>query len=98
LAKSEPNCRAVLNMPFRRIVAWAYPLSNPDAPFQDGNYTATEAGNDYREIYDLTRYLLTDYNNSGKTFYLGHWEGDWYLLPNYNASTNPTKTAIQGMI
>src|SRR5437667_9754190 len=95
LAKNEPNCRAVFDMPFRRIIAWAYPLSNPDAPFLDGNYTSTEATNDYREMYDLTRYLLTNYNNSGKTFYLGHWEGDGYFTP---WTTNPSPTAIQGMI
>ena len=82
-------------MPFQHFVVWAYPFGNW-WPF-DG-YSASERANEYREIYDLTRYFLTNYNNSGKTFYLGHWEGDWYLLPNYNASTNPTKTAIQGMI
>ena len=24
---------------------------------------------------------LTRYDTAGKTFFLGHWEGDWYLLP-----------------
>jgi hypothetical protein len=97
LARNEPNCRTVLDMPFRRIIAWTYPLSNPDAPFQNGNYTATEAANDYREMYDLTRYLLTNYNNSGKTFYLGHWEGDGYLSVN-NWSTNPPPAEIPAMV
>jgi hypothetical protein len=97
LAKNEPNCRAVLDMPFRRIIAWAYPLSNPDAPFQDGNYTATEAANDYREMYDLTHYLLTNYNSSGKTFYLGHWEGDGYLEVN-NWTTNPPPAVPPAMV
>lgn len=97
LARNEPNCRTVLDMPFRRIIAWAYPLSNPDAPFQNGTYTATEAANDYREMYDLTRYLLTNYNNSGKTFYLGHWEGDGYLSVN-NWSTNPPPAELPAMV
>ncbi|HWD21026.1 MAG TPA: DUF2341 domain-containing protein [Verrucomicrobiae bacterium] len=94
LARDEPSYRKVFDMPFRNFVFWAYPFSNPDAPFQNG-YTTAEANNDYREIYDLTRYLLTNYNGSGKTFYLGHWEGDGYFAP---WSTNPTPTAIQGMI
>jgi hypothetical protein len=94
LARDEPSCRHVLDMPFRRYIAWIYAFSNPDAPFQNG-YTTTEANNDYRETYDLTRYLLTNYNNSGKTFYLGHWEGDGYFTP---WTTNPSPTAIQGMI
>src|SRR6266581_3219548 len=94
LARDEPSCRHVLDMPFHRFIAWIYPFSNPDAPFQNG-YTATEANNDYRETYDLVHYLLTNYNNSGKTFYLGHWEGDGYFTP---WTTNPSPTAIQGMI
>ncbi|MEY2429738.1 MAG: hypothetical protein QOJ40_2623, partial [Verrucomicrobiota bacterium] len=97
LAKNEPNCRYVLDMPFRRIIAWAYPFSNPDAPFQDGNYTPTEQANDYREMYDLTHYLLTNYNNSGKTFYLGHWEGDGYLEVN-NWTTNAAPAVYPAMV
>jgi hypothetical protein len=95
LVRDEPSHHRVLDMPFPHFVVWAYPFGNW-WPF-DG-YSASERANEYREIYDLTRYFLTNYNNSGKTFYLGHWEGDWYLLPNYNASTNPTTSAIQGMI
>jgi hypothetical protein len=97
LARDDASCHHTLDLPFHHIIAWAYPFSNPDAPFGDGSYTATEQANDYREIYDLTRYLLTNYNNSGKTFYLGHWEGDGYLNVN-NWSTNPSSAVIQGMI
>jgi hypothetical protein len=94
LARDYPSVHQVFDMPFRHIIAWAYPFANIDAPFGDG-YSATEATNDYREMYDLTRYLLTNYNNSGKTFYLGHWEGDGYFTP---WTTNPSPTTIQGMI
>ncbi len=97
LARDEPSYRRVLDMPFRHIIMWEYPFSNPDAPFQDGNYTATEQANDYREMYDLTHYLLTNYNNSGKTFYLGHWEGDGYLSVN-NWTTNPSPAVVTNMI
>jgi hypothetical protein len=95
LARNEPSCQKVLDMPFHHIIAWTYPLKSC-WPF-DG-YSAVERTNEYREVYDLTKYLLTQFNNSGKTFYLGHWEGDWYLLPKYNTHTNPTRMAIQGMI
>ena len=97
LARDEPSYRRVLDMPFRRLIIWEYPLSNPDAPFQDGNYTPTEQANDYREMYDLTRYFLTNYNGSGKSFYLGHWEGDGYLSVN-NWSTNPSAAVVSEMI
>ena len=97
LARDDASCHQALDMPFRHIIAWAYPFSNPDAPFGDGNYTAAEQANDYREMFDLTCYLLTNYNNSGKTFYLGHWEGDGYLNVN-NWQTNPAPAVVQGMI
>jgi len=97
LARDLPSCHQVLDMPFTRLICWAYPFSNSDAPFADGNYTSIEANNDYREMYNLTRYLLTNYNNSGKTFFLGHWEGDGYLNVN-NWSTNPAPAVVQGMI
>lgn len=97
LVRDEPNYHQVLDMPFHNFVMWAYPMSNPDAPFQDGNYTPTEQANDYREMYDLTCYLLTNYNNSGKTFYLGHWEGDGYLEVN-GWTTNPSPAVVTNMI
>ena len=97
LAANDPSCHQVLGMPFRRVIAWAYPFSNPDAPFQNVNYTPAQQANDYREMYDLTCYLLTNYNNSGKTFYLGHWEGDGYLDVN-NWSTNPSPVVVSNMV
>ena len=95
LVRDEPSCHQVLDMPFHHFVVWTYPFASY-WPF-DG-YSSSEKTNEYQEIYDMTRYLVTNYNNSGKTFYLGHWEGDWYLLPDYNTSTNPNPIAIQGMI
>jgi len=97
LAANDPSCHQVLGMPFRRFIAWAYPFSNPDAPFQNANYTPAQQANDYREMYDLTCYLLTNCNNSGKTFYLGHWEGDGYLDVN-NWSTNPSPVVVSNMV
>lgn len=98
LAEHEPSCRAVLDMPFRHILAWSYVFSlSGDTPWRDG-YSASERQKEYAEIYAFTRYLLTNYTGSGKSFYLGHWEGDWYLLPNYNTTVNPSSVAVQGMI
>lgn len=97
LARDEPSYRQVFDMPFRHYIVWTYPFSNPEPPFKDGNYSAIEQTNDYREMYDLTRYLLTNYNNSGKTFYLGHWEGDGYLKVN-GWKTNPSPAVVTAMI
>ena len=75
---------------------WAYPFANSDEWWGSG-YNASAGAKDYKEMYDVTRYFLTNYNNSGKTFYLGHWEGDGYLKVN-NWTTNPSPATIQGMI
>lgn len=94
LARDEPSCRKVFDMPFRHYIVWAYPFT---AGWWADGYSSTEKQKEYTEIYALTRYFLTNYNGSGKTFYLGHWEGDWHLLGGYDATKNPTGTAIQGM-
>jgi hypothetical protein len=100
LARDCPSYHQVLDMPFRHFIMWAYPFSNADSWWANG-YNVTQGTNDYREMYDLTCYLLTNYNNSGKTFYLGHWEGDGYLnvtVNGVNWATNPSAVTIQGMI
>jgi hypothetical protein len=96
LARDEPSYHQVFDMPFRHFVFWAYPFANSDEWWGSG-YNATKGAKDYQEIYDLTHYLLTNYNNSGKTFYIGHWEGDGYLEVN-GWTTNPSPTTVQGMI
>jgi hypothetical protein len=96
LARDCPSYRQVFDMPFRHFIVWAYPFANSDEWWGSG-YNVTQGAKDYREMYDLTRYFLTNYDNSGKTFYLGHWEGDGYLRVD-NWTTNPSSTTIQGMI
>jgi len=44
------------------------------------------------EVSDFATYLLTNYNNSGKTFILQNWEGD------NNLGENASATKVQGMI
>jgi hypothetical protein len=100
LARNEPSYEQVLNMPFRHFIMWAYPFANSDSWWANG-YNAAQGAKDYTEMYDLTCYLLTNFNNSGKTFYLGHWEGDGYLNVTVNGTawaTNPPAITIQGMI
>ncbi|WDE96674.1 hypothetical protein PQO03_01665 [Lentisphaera profundi] len=33
----------------------------------------------YQEFFEFTSYLLKNYNDSGKTFMIGNWEGDWLM-------------------
>lgn len=69
-----------------------------DPYFKDG-YSAAEAKADYDAFYAYTKKLLTTYNGTGKTFYLGHWEGDWYYIDNYNTAQKEVSDVVtEGMI
>jgi hypothetical protein len=93
LVRDDPSFKYVFDMPFYYYFLWARSHSN----WKDG-YSEAERREDSLQIADLTKYLLTNYNNSGKKFFLGHWEGDWYLLDNYDPNFIPTDLRINGMI
>ena len=48
-------------------------------------------------IYDLAKHLLTEYKNTGKTFIIQNWEGDW-ILTNPQFTKEPDPVTVQGMI
>jgi len=92
-AAGDPAVKAVFQMPFANYVMWVSPLGVPGG----GPFAATRLGTELQELYDLTRHLLTAYTGTGKSFYLGNWEGDWLLTrmdPNYA----PTADEVQSMI
>ena len=69
-----------------------------DPYFKDG-YSEAEAKADYDAFYAYTKKLLTTYNGTGIEFYLGHWEGDWYYLDNYNTNQKEVSDVVtEGMI
>lgn len=51
----------------------------------------------YQEMFDFTTYLLKKYNNTGKTFMIGNWEGDWLLHGEGNRNKTPPKEAVDNM-
>jgi len=95
LVRDQPSFRKALHMPFRYILLWVYPF---DAGWWADGLSEEERAETYRQIYDLSAYLLREFSGSGKTFYIGHWEGDWHLHPNYDVSKDPSDTAIHGMV
>jgi hypothetical protein len=103
LAQS-PAYKQVFDMPFAHYLMWtaAFSTYNHVTPFH-GHLSNEVLAKEYQEIYDLTKYFLTTYNGTGKTFYLGNWEGDWILLSGaapmkdkWEEDVNPD--APQGMI
>jgi hypothetical protein len=59
---------------FAYALMWAYPPAAKARLF-DPAALSTE----YRELYDLTRYLREAYSGTGKAFFLGNWEMDNHL-------------------
>lgn len=60
----------ILSMPFKTYVMWF----NAKDWFGKGEEWEKE---EYDRTYELAKYFLTKYNNSGKHFMIGNWEGDW---------------------
>ena len=83
-------------MPFAYYVIWTYAFM---PRWWNKGFPAEDQEKEYREFYDLTAHLLKTYNGTGKTFFLGHWEGDWHLRPDLNTKTDDgvTPESLQGM-
>ncbi|EDM28857.1 hypothetical protein LNTAR_13612 [Lentisphaera araneosa HTCC2155] len=62
-----------LDLPYRLAFFWAHgkTLFKYYKPSKDQEI--------YDEFYEFTSYLLKNYNESGKTFMIGNWEGDWLM-------------------
>lgn len=97
LVSKEPSFKAAFDMPFRHIMFWLYPFSDKFKSFRKGALTKEESDRIYREIYDLTAYLLKTYSGTGKSFYLGNWEGDWHTLSAADRKSDPTEQALAAM-
>jgi hypothetical protein len=102
VVRDVEGIRSVLDMPFTDILFWANTFSVPS-----WGQVATDTGLDaateqliYDEFYELTEYLLTNYTDSGKSFYLGNWEGDWLLAGegSQDPENDITVAKINGMI
>ncbi len=92
----DPSYRAVMDMPFDYYLIWAYPFGTAKSCRESWN--EEERRREYGEMYEFTRYLLETFSGTGKTFLLGHWEGDWVLLGGYDAGAEPKPESVSGMI
>lgn len=87
--------RTALDMDFKYIFLWVHTLAGID--WKNG-INASQEKILYDEMYDFASHLLTRYNNTGKTFMIGNWEGDWILLPSYDRTQTPPAHFITNMI
>lgn len=94
LFTSNPPYKTVCDMDFKYIFFWVHTLTNVD--WKSGISAADEQAI-YDEMYNFVSYLLKTYNNSGKTFFIGNWEGDWLLIPNYDRTVTPSPESLANM-
>ena len=80
-------------MPFTHYVLW-YRSTNEWTK----GFTPELKRREYNAVYLFTKDLLTRYDTAGKTFFLGHWEGDWYLLPDKDVKKDASPELVAAMI
>ena len=90
---TDEGVEEAMDLPFKYYFIWFRSHSN----WRDG-FSQDEKDEEYKETYDYTEKLLSKYDDTGKIFFIGHWEGDWYLLPNYDKEYVPTQESLNGMI
>ncbi len=86
--------KQVCDMDFRYIFCWVHTLTNID---WKKALNATDEKALYDEMYQFVSFLLKRYDNSGKTFFIGNWEGDWLLIPNYDRTVTPAPELLANM-
>lgn len=91
--KEGPVLDAILDMPFNTYFFW---WRSSAEKWQHGLSEADKAA-EYKATYEFAKKLLTHNPMLKRTFYLGNWEGDWYLI-NPDTQADPDAKRIQGMV
>lgn len=93
LLKNNSVYKQIFDMSFSRYLCWVSGAKS----WNTDSYTEIDRNTDSIQMFNLTKYLLTTYNNTGKSFYLGNWEGDWIFL-HLDATSVPTAERTQSFI
>lgn len=94
LFTASPEYKKVFDMDFKYIFAWVHTITGIE--WKKG-INAEQEKVLYDEMYEFVSYLLKEYNNSGKTFLIGNWEGDWLLHTNNNRNADPPQEHVDNM-
>ena len=90
---SGPQFTDLIAMPFTHYLVWFRPGDEWTRGF-----TPEMRRREYNATYLFTKDLLTRRDTTGKTFFLGHWEGDWHLLRGMDPSVEPDQATIDAMV
>jgi len=96
-----PYWKAVFDKPFTTYILCVTSLGRNDDYWVDG-VSQEEARDETRQFYELTKYFLTTYQGTGKTFVFQHWEGDWMTRARhenqFDENTDPSQFVFDNMI
>lgn len=95
IAKS-PYFAELFDKPFTTYIMMCFSMGRPAAYWRKG-ITEQQKADEKRQFYELTKYLLTAYKETGKKFVLQHWEGDWLIRGGFDKKVDPDPVAIKGM-
>ena len=94
LFKANPEFKQAFDMDFKYIFAWVHTVTNINWKIRINEKEEKQL---YDEMFEFASYILKEYNNSGKIFLIGNWEGDWLLHPNFNRNFDVPKEHIENM-
>jgi len=78
----------VLSWDWDTVIITAFTFANGTTNWWRVEPTNTRLAAEYNEIYALARHILNKYDNSGKTFIIQNWEGDWAFGDQFVEDTN----------
>lgn len=97
-AAELPYFKEVFAKPFTTYVLMTFAPGREIHYFTKGMAPEDEA-HERNSYYEFTKYLLTTYRGTGKTFVFQNWEGDWVLTsPPLDLEAKPDPVAVEGMI
>jgi hypothetical protein len=85
----SPYFRKLFDKPFTTYIMMCFSKGRGAGYFRN-DITAEQELDEQRQFYELAKHLLTTYRQTGKTFILQHWEGDWLIRASYNGNVDPT--------
>jgi hypothetical protein len=92
-----PYYKELFNKPFTTYIVVVTSLGRDEGYWRSG-ITDEQKKDEQRQFYELAKYLLTQYEGTGKTFVLQHWEGDWMVRGNYQGDVEPAPAALANMV
>lgn len=90
-----PDYDEVMKMDFKYYFFWVHTATG--IKWKENGIDKKEEKTLYKEMYALAKHLLKNYSGTGKTFFIGNWEGDWLLHPQMKKKSIPTPEAVANM-